>query len=319
MKGVIILSGGGSSSEREVSLSSGRAVFGALRPFIDVELIGLVEDVLPEGVDPERFIIFPMIHGEFGEDGRLQVLLEGQGFSYCGSGVAASCLCMDKGAAKAVVRDLGLLTADFCFYGGQDFEALWAYFGGPFVVKPNDRGSSIGVSKIYGRGDFLRYSSDWGRGKWLMESCIEGRELTVGILNGRALPVVEICARGGFYDYRHKYTPGMTEYLVPAPLEEEQTRWVQGISERIFCACGCRDFARLDFILDHFGRFYFLEINTIPGMTATSLVPKAAAAAGISFSELCLRMLEPAVERDRRRGQAVREILGDRERDVVRF
>ncbi|MDR1303223.1 MAG: D-alanine--D-alanine ligase [Puniceicoccales bacterium] len=318
MKAVIILSGGGSSSEREVSLGSGRAVFGALRPLIDVALFEVGEDALPEGMDPERFIIFPMIHGEFGEDGRLQALLDGKGFSYCGSGAAASRLCMDKSAAKIIVRDLGILTAESCFYNGQNFGELWAFFGGPFVVKPNDRGSSVGVSKIYGRGDFERYCSGWGRGKWLVEFCIEGRELTVGILDGRALPVVEICARGGFYGYRHKYTPGMAEYFVPAPLEEGQTRWLRGISERIFRACGCRDFARLDFILDHFGRFYFLEINAIPGMTATSLVPKAAAAAGISFPELCLRMLEPAAERDRRRGQAA-EILGDRERDVVRF
>lgn len=319
MKEVIVLSGGGSSSEREVSLGSGRAVFGALRPLINVELFELGEDALPEGLDSERFIIFPIIHGEFGEDGRLQALLEGKGLSYCGSGMGASRLCMDKGAAKEVVRDLGILTADSCFYGGQNFEELWAFFGGPFVVKPNDRGSSVGVSKIYGHGDFTRYCSDWNRGKWLVEPCIGGREVTVGILNGRALPVVEICARGGFYDYRHKYTPGMTEYFVPAPLAEEQTRWVQGVSEKIFYACGCRDFARLDFIMDHLGRFYFLEINTLPGMTATSLVPKAAAAAGISFSELCLRMLEPAVERDRRRGQVAMEISGDRECDVVRF
>jgi D-alanine-D-alanine ligase len=319
MKGVIILSGGGSSSEREVSLCSGRAVFGALRPFIGVELFELGEDALPEGLDSERFIIFPMIHGEFGEDGRLQTSLEGKGFSYCGSGVAASCLCMDKGAAKEVVRDLGILTAESCFYGGQNFGELWAFFGGPFVVKPNDRGSSVGVSKIYGRDDFRRYCSDWDRGKWLMESCIGGREVTVGILNGQALPVVEVCTRGGFYDYRHKYTPGMAEYFVPAPLAGEQMRWVQGISEKIFYACGCRDFARLDFILDHFGRFYFLEINTIPGMTATSLVPKAAAAAGISFPKLCLQMLEPAMERDRQRGQVAREISKDQACDVVRF
>jgi D-alanine-D-alanine ligase len=316
MRKVAILCGGGSSSEREVSLRSGRTVFEALRLLADAELFELDEDHLPEGLDPGRSIIFPMIHGEFGEDGRLQALLDGEGFSYCGSGARASCLCMDKGAAKTVVRDLGMLTAKSCFYGGQNFEELWAFSGGPFVVKPNDRGSSIGVSKIYGRDDFVGHCLDWRQGKWIVESCIEGREVTVGILGGAALPVIEIRARDGFYDYRHKYTPGMAEYCVPAPITDEQRQLVQGISEQIFRGCGCRDFARLDFILDNFGRFFFLEINTIPGMTAMSLVPKAAAAAGIPFPELCLRMLEPAVDRE---GSNVKEILKNREHEMVRF
>ncbi|MDR2629111.1 MAG: hypothetical protein LBC30_03940, partial [Puniceicoccales bacterium] len=192
----------------------------------------------------------------------------------------------------------GILTAKFCTYGGQDFEELWAFADGPFVVKPNDRGSSIGVTRIYGAKDFLCYGKDWMRGNWIVEPYIAGREITVGILDGHALAVIEICPRDGFYDYAHKYTMGATEYLVPAPLTESETRNVQAISEQIFQACGCRDFGRLDFILNDRGEFNFLEINTSPGMTATSLLPKAAAAVGINFSALCRRMIDFAFERD---------------------
>ncbi|MDR1907089.1 MAG: D-alanine--D-alanine ligase [Puniceicoccales bacterium] len=298
MKKVTILSGGGSSSERAVSLSSGRAVFETLRVQMESELFELEEDCLPESLDSERCVIFPLIHGEFGEDGRLQELLEARGFRYCGSDSVASQICMNKDKAKVIAQRLGILTAEFCFYGGQGFEELEAFAGGPFVVKPNDRGSSVGVSKIYTSADFLYYSKNWQRGNWIIEPCIRGREFTVSILGEEALPVIEICPRGGFYDYAHKYTVGATDYRVPASITAAESRHIQKISKEIFGACGCRDFARLDFILDGDGNFYFLEINTIPGMTVTSLLPKAAAAVGIDFSTLCRRMINFAFERD---------------------
>jgi D-alanine-D-alanine ligase len=300
MKKVAILSGGQTTSEREISLCSGRAVFKALKEQMECELFELEEDCLPGDLNPEEYIVFPLIHGEFGEDGQLQRLLEMGKFSFAGSDSRASQICMDKGKAKDIGVQLRVLTAKFCRYDGQSFEELWALAEGPFVVKPNDRGSSIGVAKIYTADDFLHKNRDWVEGNWIVESCIIGREITVGILDGHALPVIEIRPREGFYDYAHKYTAGATKYLVPAPITESQTRAVQNISEQIFEACGCRDFGRLDFILNGRGEFIFLEINTSPGMTATSLLPKAAAAVGIDFPTLCQRMIQEALTRDRK-------------------
>jgi D-alanine-D-alanine ligase len=281
-----------------------------------VELFALEADILPLALDPERFVIFPMIHGEFGEDGQLQTLLESRGFRYCGSNAAASRLCMDKMKVKYRMQALGILTPKFYAYGGQNFTELWEKIGGPFVVKPNDRGSSIGVVKISDESDFrnhgeiLRKKTCWVESckreisirNWFIESHIAGREISVSILGTKALPAVEVCIGTGFYgtgffDYDHKYTPGMTEYLVPAPLSPQETQALQTISERIFRECGCRDFGRLDFIFDG-KNFYFLEINTIPGMTATSMFPRAAAAQEIPFDDLCLRMLGSALEGD---------------------
>jgi D-alanine-D-alanine ligase len=291
MKKVAVLCGGESSSEREVSLRSGRAVFEALKSHADATLFELSKDELPLDIDPEQFVVFPMLHGEFGEDGQLQALLEARNFQYCGSNAISSRLCMDKARTKDIVRCLKILMPKSCFYNGQEFIKLWEVMGGPFVIKPNDCGSSIGVTKVYTEADF-RNCKNLHQGTWLVEKCIEGREITVGILNGKALPVIEIRPKDEFYDYRHKYTFGMTDYFVPAPIKLTETRFIQGMSEKIFEVCGCRDFGRLDFILDPHGEFYFLEINTIPGMTQTSLVPKAAAAAGISMTDLCLKILE---------------------------
>jgi D-alanine-D-alanine ligase len=166
------------------------------------------------------------------------------------------------------------LTAKFCVYGGQNFDELWEFAEGPFVVKPNDRASSVGGTKIYMPEDFLRCTKNGVQGQWIIEPCIVGREITVSIRDGRVLPVIEICPRGGFYDYAHKYTTDATEYRVPAPITEFETRSVQSISEQIVQACGGCDFGRLDFILNDQGKFDFLEINTSPGMTATSFFPK---------------------------------------------
>ncbi|MDR2807011.1 MAG: D-alanine--D-alanine ligase [Puniceicoccales bacterium] len=299
MKKVAVLCGGGSSSERVIGLRSGRAVFEALKSKVEVQCFELSLDALPPELDPEHWIVLPMIHGEFGEDGQLQALLEAKKFSYCGSDAAASALCMDKTRTKAAVQSHGILTARSLRYAGQNFRELWEYMGGPLVIKPNNRGSSIGISRIGEREDFNARLKDLQEGSWLVESWIKGREITVGILENKALPVIEIRVKEGFYDYQHKYTSGMTEYEVPAPIGAKKTQYIQHIAEEIFSYCGCRDFARLDFILTERGEFYFLEVNTIPGMTATSLVPKAAAAAGISFTDLCLKMLAAAIERDR--------------------
>lgn len=298
-KRVAILCGGGSSSEREISIRSGRAAYEALKFQIETAIFELTEDALPEGIDPRRDIVFPLGHGEFMEDGGLQTLLEAKNFSYAGSDAAASRLCMDKIAVKETAESLGISTPKYCVYEGQDFEALRSFFDGPFVIKPDNKGSSINVYKIYHREEFQEHADLLKEGYWLIERCIEGKELTVGLLGNHALPVIEIHAKKGFYDYKNKYTSGATEYKVPASINEQLTQQAKKIAEKIFEACKCRDFGRVDYMMDERGKIYLLEVNTIPGMTATSLLPKAVATEGISFEQLCFKMVHFAIERDR--------------------
>ena len=296
-KKIAILCGGKSSSERDVSLRSGDAVYDALKNIYPTELFRLDEDALPDQINPKFDVIFPLVHGEFGEDGRLQRLLEENHFAYCGSDSASSALCMNKWRSKQIAIQNNISVPKSLRWNDQRFEELWEYFQGAFIVKPNAKGSSIGVRKIYSEADFDSYKAQLEQDQWIVESCINGREITVGVLNKDALPSIEIRAKNGFYDYQHKYTAGMTDYMVPAPISANLQNSLKEISEKMFQCCGCRDFARLDFLLDEKNVLYFLEINTSPGMTSTSLLPKAAAKIGISFPQLCVRMVEPAFER----------------------
>lgn len=296
MKKVAILCGGGRSSERAVSLCSGRSAYEALKGCCPTELFELDEDRLPESLTPDKYVILPLGHGEFMEDGGLQELLEARHLSYAGSNAAASRLCMDKIATKQIAQQLDIPTPEYILYQGQSFEEIFRFFHQkPFVMKPDNKGSSVGVTKIRHPEDFD--VQDFQTGIWFAERCIEGAEITAGLLDGKALPLIKICPKDGFYDYRHKYTSGMTEYLVPAPIDDEMTAQMQRVAEIMFQRCGCRDFARVDFLLDAHG-FYFLEINTIPGMTVTSLLPKAAVAQGMTYADLCQRMVEAAIVRD---------------------
>ena len=232
------------------------------------------------------------------EDGGLQEQLEDRGFCYAGSDAAVSRRCMDKLATKAIVDRLNIFTAKYLPYSGQSFDELWKFFNAPFVMKPVRKGSSVGVYKIFQSADFDAHRSEFLKSDYFAELCVRGREITAGVLGGRALPLVEIRAKDGFYDYRHKYTSGMTEYLIPAPIPEAVAKSIQQQTEQIFSACGCRDFARLDYLLQDDGAACFLEVNTIPGMTATSLIPKAAANVGIDYAQLCRQMIDFAIQRD---------------------
>ena len=298
MKTIAILCGGGSSSEREVSLHSGRSAYEALKPQYDTEIFELSEDRVPEFLTPEKYIVFPLGHGEFMEDGGLQEQLELRGFNYAGSDAEVSRRCMNKLATKAIVEQLNIFTAKYLPYDGQSFDELLKFFQAPFVMKPVRKGSSVGVYKIFRPEDFEAHRPEFSKDDYFAEFCVKGKEITAGVLGGRALPLVEIRAKDGFYDYQHKYTSGMTEYLVPAPIPEEIAKLIQEQTERIFSACGCRDFARLDYLLQDDGTACFLEVNTIPGMTATSLIPKAAANVGIDYAQLCRKMIDFAIQRD---------------------
>lgn len=297
---VVVLKGG-ISKEREVSLRSGSAVEDALArrghtvSSLDPQDFSFVQKL--EALKPDA--VFIALHGRYGEDGAVQGVLEWMGIPYTGSSVAASALCFDKRATKDVVGTHGVVTPDYEVYTPLDIFSDWKKKSAltlPVVVKPNTEGSSIGISRVTEAAQLepalkeaLRYDP-----LVLVETLIVGREVTVGVLEGQALTPVEVVPKSGFYDYQSKYTKGMTDYLVPARITPVQTALVQGVSEKIFRLLGLSGAVRADFIVTDEGVAHLLEVNTIPGMTETSLLPKAAAYEGMGFDELCDRILKSA-------------------------
>ena len=293
---------GGISDERTVALASGRALTTALRRHFSVVGMDLIEAVIPDDLCPESMVVFPALHGAFGEDGGIQSLLEAQGVVYAGSDSSSSRLCMDKPASKQRVAAAGVRIAP-----GFDFEAKEATASvptglkalqGPFVLKPADGGSSLGLHQNLSQAQLIGLLPRLSKGRWMVETHIRGREITVGILEGRALGLVEVVPGGdGVYDFEHKYTKGLTDYRFPAVVTPAIEAEIKQTAEGVFAACGCRDFARVDFILTNEGECYFLEINTMPGLTETSLLPKSAACCGMDFTALCLQLMTPALKR----------------------
>ena len=295
----IIVLYGGVGSERAVSLISGESIGKALAVNFEVELLRLDAEALPDSINAQRSIVFPALHGAFGEDGRLQGLLEAAGIVYCGSGSVASKLCMAKDLTKTIARELGIGVPEAMVFDGTDApraDAVIKTLGTSLVIKPTDQGSSVGLYFTEHRSALGVTLSQIHSGNWLIEQRIHGRELTVGVLKGAAMGVVEIVSASGVYDYTAKYTAGLTEYRYPAELESELEVRIKAQEEALFDACGCRDFARIDFLLDG-AQLYFLEINTLPGLTATSLLPKSASCVGFDFESLAGELVAPAVER----------------------
>lgn len=292
---------GGVGSEREVSLESGAAVTGALEQAgftaVRKELTGDPAEIAALDFP----IAFLALHGEYGEDGQVQELLEKRGIPYTGSGPRASALAMDKNAAKALFKEAGIPVAPGVIVGvGEDAAKKVAAAGMslPVVVKPNSRGSSVGVSIVREAGE-LAVAVEKALcvdEQALVEGYLQGRELTVGLLDGRALPVIEMVASADFYDYHAKYQDDRTRYLCPAPISAQEAELCRDYAQRGYKALGMRDMARLDFILTAAGPF-ILEANSIPGFTSHSLLPKAAANAGYSFPELCKKLVEMAWNR----------------------
>ncbi len=288
---------GGPSAERDVSLRSGAAVAEALR-----SLGHQVTEIDPRNqlwsLEPETDIVFLALHGTYGEDGAVQRQLEALDVPYTGCDSEASRIGFDKLLTKQRCLAAGVPTARFALVDSPG--ASWpAGFSPPVVVKPLRQGSSVGLQFVervpdWSRslGEALRYDS-----QALVEEKIVGREATVGILAGEALPVVEVRPRSGVYDYQSKYTPGSTEYLCPAPFDAAATVRIQAAGLGAFKAIGGRDYARVDLIVRPDGEPIILEVNTLPGMTGTSLLPKAAAAAGLSYAQLCQRMVDLALQR----------------------
>ncbi len=295
MKRVAVVMGG-TSNEREVSLKSGAAVVeGLTEAGFDVVPVVLERDsvdALPAGVEA----VFLALHGGYGENGGVQADLDRLGVPYTGPGAAASRITIDKIATKRVLEAAGVPTAPFeVLPRGADATALPL----PVVVKPPRDGSSVGISKVSEPGQWAA-ALETARavdpqGEVLVEAYIPGREWTVGVVGGEALPVVEIQAPGGWYGFAEKYTRGVTRYVFPEASEDAPlTAQCQVLALLAFQAVGCRGVSRIDFRVTPEGRPYVLEINTIPGFTATSLLPKAAAKKGLSFSALCAKLLEHA-------------------------
>lgn len=282
---------GGPSAERDISLRSGRAVAGGLRQAgYEVEEIDVTDRTLaiPEGVEG----VFVALHGAFGEDGEAQELLTERGIPYTGSGPEASRAAFDKLVSKRMFTEHGIPTAPYEVLRDGQSRGLPL----PVVAKPACQGSSIGVHKVFHETEWeeaVRDGFTYGP-ELLVERYIEGRELTVGIVCDEALPVLEIVAPDCWYSFGAKYTSGACRYLVPAPLEEAQARTCRETALRVFRALGCRGLARVDFRMGADGEVYVLELNSIPGFTETSLLPKAAAAAGLAFPALCDRIMNVA-------------------------
>lgn len=289
---------GGLSAEREISLKTGRAVLSALlENGCDAVAVDVGYDLPTQLREVSAEVAFICLHGRYGEDGTVQGLLEMMQIPYTGSGVMSSSMVMDKVITKQILLYHGISTPGFIAYRGGDersalYERCQHY---PLVVKPAREGSTIGISIVGNRAELeagLENALQHDQ-LILVEDYIQGDEITVSILNNASLPIIQIVPKSGFYDYQSKYTPGHTDYLLPAPLETVLYNRLQETSVAACRALACRGAARVDFMVRE-REFFCLEVNTIPGMTATSLLPKAAAEAGISFNELVMQILDDA-------------------------
>ena len=291
---------GGTSAEREVSLSSGKAVLSACK-LLGHEVISLdpqdgMSTLIPsiKSVD----VIFNGLHGGDGENGVIAGFLRSLGVRYTGSGNEASAICMDKRLSKVLVFRKNILTPDWVSLAMEDDVPKDNDLGYPLVVKPNSQGSTIGLTKVSSPSELndavilaRKYDSIV-----LMESFVAGREITVSIIGDKAYPIVEILPSHDLYDYECKYTKGMTNYFCPAEIDGSVTLEIQEIAVRIHKLLGCRHYSRVDFRLDKNNKAWFLEVNTLPGMTETSNVPKSAKVAGMDFPELIQTIIDEALK-----------------------
>jgi D-alanine-D-alanine ligase len=297
---IIAVLAGGTSPEREVSLGSGKAVALAMAYSYPTQFFTVETDALPAGLDPSRHIVCSTLHGIFGEDGGMQRLLDAAEIAYAGCDAKGSDLCFDKWRTRQTVSAMGVQVAPGrCFLANAKPTAatLAVELGDQVVLKPNRQGSSVGLQIVSSRVGLEIALGGLRQGEWIAEKRIIGRELTVGLLRGRAMGVVEIVPKSGVFDYTSKYTKGLTEYFAPAKISEDLAAQVRTAAETAFAACGCRDYARIDFMLSDEGGLYLLEINTLPGMKETSLLPMSARCVGLDFIALCRELTAPAVER----------------------
>jgi len=297
MKKVVAVLMGGPSSEREISLKSGRAVYEAL---LDSKYQPVAIDVVDEWEEAlsrvKPSVAFIALHGKFGEDGTVQSILEDIRMPYTGSGVKASRLAIDKIASRKIFEKYEIPVPEYAIIKKPSHKFNEKSIGFPMVVKPSLQGSSIGLTIIDDKSQInkamdLAFVFDENI---IVEKFIKGDELTVGILDEKPLPVIKIVPNRKFYDFKAKYLSGKTEYLVPAPIGPSDYKKAQGFALAAHKALGCRDFSRVDMILGEDGRIRVLEVNSIPGLTATSLLPKSASVMGFNFRDLCVKIIELA-------------------------
>ncbi len=278
---------GGPGEEKDVSLKSGEAIKKALNHngydvtsiILDAKLEKLVKELL--SVD----LVFLGLHGNIGENGTIQGFLDALGIIYTGSGPLSSAICMDKNISKIIAKNNGIMTPKWKLCDTVIDDAKMNY---PVIVKPNGQGSTVGLRIAHNESELkpaLEYAFNYDNSV-LVEEYIKGRELTVMLIDGKAQPVCEIIPSHEFYDYECKYTAGMSKYICPAEIDDNISNYVKKISENLFDLLKCENYSRADFRMDDQNKFWFLEMNTLPGMTDTSLAPMSALAAGISFNEL---------------------------------
>lgn len=278
---------GGPGEEKDVSLKSGEAIKKALNHngydvtsiILDAKLEKLVKELL--SVD----LVFLGLHGNIGENGTIQGFLDALGIIYTGSGPLSSAICMDKNISKIIAKNNGIMTPKWKLCDTVIDDAKMNY---PVIVKPNGQGSTVGLRIAHNERELkpaLEYAFNYDNSV-LVEEYIQGRELTVMLIDGKAQPVCEIIPSHEFYDYECKYTAGMSKYICPAEIDDNISNYVKKISENLFDLLKCENYSRADFRMDDENKFWFLEMNTLPGMTDTSLAPISALAAGISFNEL---------------------------------
>ena len=299
---VIAVFAGGTSAEREVSLSSGLACAVALARSFPTRMFDVTAEALPAGLEADTHVVFSTLHGTFGEDGGMQRLLDAAHIHYAGCDVTSSALTMDKTKTKETVAARGVRVAKAILFAGNakpSVETVVGQLGEQLILKPNAEGSSVGLSVVTNRTELAAVLAKISSGSWLAEQRIFGRELSIGVLEGKAAGVVEIRPKSGVYDYASKYTKGASEYFAPAPLDGGQTAAVVRDAETAYEACGCRDYARVDFMLSAQNELYLLEINTLPGMKETSLLPMSARCVGLDFTALVREMVTPALRRFR--------------------
>ena len=287
---------GGISSEREISLVSGKAVLNALRK-MEVNACGIDVDrsVSEKIIKAKIDIACIFLHGQFGEDGAIQGLLEILGVAYTGSGVFASSVSMDKDISKQLFRRMDILTPDWVAL--RKFEAVPEIKTYPDLVKPVSQGSAIGVTIVKGDTQFVAAAKKAFKcdKEIMIESFVAGTEITVGVLDGKALPVIEIVPKGKFYDFKSKYQKGWSRHIIPARISDKAYKTAQRYAESIYRNFKCNAMCRVDMIVDKDGNVWVLENNTIPGMTKTSLLPDASRAVGYSFESLVLKIVEGAL------------------------
>jgi D-alanine-D-alanine ligase len=294
---------GGLSSEREVSLASGRAILDALKTKgYDTVAVDVGRDAAAQIARTGVEAAFIALHGTFGEDGAIQGLLEIMGIPYTGSGILASAMGMDKIVSKQMFKAQELLVGPYTVITSGDrkgVEAAVRDIGFPAVVKPCSEGSSVGVSIVSNKkemGPAVELAFQYGRAI-LVEKHIKGKEVQVGVLGDRALGAIEIVPKEAFYNYKAKYEKGMSDHFFPARIPDETYRRTLVAGLAAHRCLGCAGYSRVDFIIDEQGLPYILEVNTLPGMTATSLLPEIARGVGISFPELVEKILRLALDR----------------------